>query len=246
MEIITKVSEKLATSVGIVLFSLGLVGTMAAAFIAFWPNMEASMFDTTTTAQERLRTLSCPRVITADEEAVIRLTLENPFDDPLRLQVRARISEGYLSLSRQYSQFVELAPRETRDVTWDISAEDAVFNRVVMARVFVNRRPPLPSRQAACGTLVLPLNNLSGNQIVFGSLLLGLAGFGASGATLLWHKRPFNDRKLRRVRAAAGLAGLVLLNLIFSMMGYWLVGVLLSLLMLVYLGAIIEHLWASR
>lgn len=246
MNIQTKTSTGVGRIVSLLVLFIGLLLAMVVAFISFWPGMEASLFDTSTTAEATLDGVTCPRVLTADESGVIQATLDNPLDRPITLLVRTRISEGRVTLIRQFSHLVDLQPGESDTLSWDVSADDAVYNRVIMARVFVTRNPPLPSRQRLCGTMVVPVSGMSGNQLLTAAIIASLLGIGAGGVSLVWSERPFVAQKRFWAQAVGALVALVLLNMILSLLGIWWAGVLLSITLLLYAAVMIERFLSHR
>jgi hypothetical protein len=211
------------------LFLLGLLWLSVLAFLLSWPDMEASVFDTGTSlvADERLRALRCPYVITADEEAMVRVRFENEADRKASFLVRSRISRGYLTLVDEDTQQLNLAPGQAQSLEWPVSARDAVYGRVVMARVLAMRSAAGPARERACGILVLGPAGIPGRWILALSLLLGLALCG--GGALWWwrQRRPLGFHARGTARRAGLLSFVVLASLVAGLLSLWLVSHLL-------------------
>lgn len=227
------------------LFAFGLVMAVLVTFATFWPNMEASLFDTGTTAEESLPTLSCPRVLSADETSQISVTINNPLERQATLLVRARISEGRLTLQRQFSGYVDLAPGETRELSWEISPADAVYNRVIMASVYTGPSRPIPNRQGSCGVLVLPFGGLSGELIMFSAIAFSLVTMGVGGVGLWQHSSLLKSNYQLSFIPIAILMVLVLVSLLMGLFSLWVGAILVLILALLMLVIILEKIFAT-
>jgi hypothetical protein len=233
-------------ALSIALFLLGLLLATALTAIALWPDFEATLFDPALTAEESLKGLNCPLVITGNESAQITSTFSNPFERKVDFLVRTRISMGGVTLIRQYSEMVELEAGEKREVAWPIYLDDAAFGRIILARAYAFRKYPMPSRARSCGILVLDMPALSGRQFVGVTLALSLASLIAGAVIWLRHERPLLERRLELTRAAGALAGLILLALVASMLSWWVVGLFLLVLALLLLVAALERFFSSQ
>ena len=216
------------------LFGFGLLLALLLVVVSFWPDMEARMFDPGLTAEARLTALRCPMVVTPADDAQIRVTFRNTLDDrDLRLFVVARISEGRITTMRQSNTQLRLAPGERETLTWDIAPEDAVYGRVIMARVHQFRSFPFPSRERSCGVLFVNTPWLTGGQLVW--LLGGLTLLSLGGGAGLWlRQRPFDEAQ-RKKMLGMGLATAVLfIAFLAGLLGAWLVslGLLIGVLLL--------------
>lgn len=223
------------------LFVSGILFTLLLAIVAFWPDQEASLFDSSLSAQATLNTLRCPLVITPNEAAAIQVTLTNPLERPIQLLARARISDGYVTLMRQETRTLQLAPGETQTISWTITGDDAVYGRFILARVYVFRQNPLPSRQKACGIWFLNAPLFTGMQLIIAAAtasLLGIVGGGAWWLRLEW---PLRQRRRDLALAAGTLALLVLAAAGMSMLGWWTAGLLVILLAILVLVVMLER-----
>lgn len=231
-----KISSRLAES----LFLFGMLLALLLVVIAFWPNMEARMFDTSVVAEARLTALRCPMVVTPADDAQITVTFHNTLDRDLRLYVVARISEGYLTLMRQSETLLRLSPGERHTLSWDIAPKDAVYGRVIMARVHQHRSFPFPSRDRVCGILFLDVPWLKGRQLV--TLLSGLTllSLGAGAGLWLRQQRPLDDANRRRALIAGAITAIFLFAFLAGLLGAWLVSLLLLLGVFLLLLSLLE------
>lgn len=225
---------------------MGMVLALVLIGFALWPDFEAALFDTNNARGESLNSLHCPLLITPSDAATIRLTLTNPLDKPVNFLVRANISEKFVSLIRQEQGEARLQPGERTEFTWPIEPQDAVYGRMILARVRVLRASTLPTRQKACGVLLLNVPIVTGNQIVGGLLAMTLLYLGGGGFLWVRHERPLTGRKRELARIVGAFVLLLLLTLFFSLIGWWGSGVVIILVMFLILGAAVERFALRR
>lgn len=224
------------------LFFLGLLCLAAMAFATAWPDMEASVFDRTTAlmADGKLRALRCPWVIAADEVAAVRIRFTNNTDRPASFLVRTRISEGFVTFVRQDSQPVKLQPNQSRELSWPVTAKDAAFGRVVMARALATRSAFRPARENSCGILVVGISGVDGQSLFAAGVLVGLV-LTAAGAGWWWsRRRPLGTGETGTVRHASILALIVVASLVSGMLSWWLVSHLLLIAAVLFSFVLLE------
>ncbi|MDX1665254.1 MAG: hypothetical protein R3272_15785 [Candidatus Promineifilaceae bacterium] len=226
---------------GIALFLAGLLLSFVLAGIFFWPDMEASLFDTSLRAEKSIDSMRCPLIITEAGDAAVRASFTNPVDRPVDFLVRTRITDGYVTLFREYREVVELAAGETRTLSWPVAPADAAYDRIVLARIYSFRSFPMPAMDAACGSLVIHTSILTGGQLV-------AAAIGASwlllltGGFLWWRaEQPLSARRRPILYAAFAVAIVGQLAMGAAIIGSWGVGVLLILLTIIVVVALAEH-----
>lgn len=214
------------------------------AFLTAWPDMEASVFDASTAlmASEKLASLQCPVMVTAGDAAEVRATFANEADTPTSFLVRTRISQGFVTLVRQDSQVVRLGPRESVQLAWPIGADDAAYERLILARVFHTRSAAMPAREAACGILVLPTSGVRGGLVYALGLGTALACLGLGGAWWLAQRRPLGRREMRRARIVTGMTLILAASLATGMLGWWMASHLLQVLAALFLAVLVEQL----
>ena len=233
--------NKTVRILGVLIFSVGVLLGMALFGIIVWGDFEASMFDPSIKQDASLTTLRCPVMMTRTETGTVTATFTNPLERPIELYTRAHITEGYVTLMREIITTLPLDPGETKPLQWRVTSDDAAFGRLILVKVTVNRKYPLPSRQGTCGILVVGLPYFTGNQVfafTFAVSLLSMAG-GAG----LWviANRPLKELG-RDVTVAMGtLAGSVLVGTIIGLRGSWMFGGLIFVFTVLLIGAIIGY-----
>ncbi len=227
---------------GLLLYLVGLgIGAALMGGIV-WANLEARLFDPETVG-ERLTTLRCPLLVTPQEVATARVTVENPLDRPIRRRLRFRVAQGSVLLVEEEQILVPLEPGERRTFTWDVDPAQGVYGgRFLMVSAAVSGYPPLPARHGSCGTLVVPLSALQGIHILLLGNLLALGGM-----LLGLYLRGEGWRRQQRLNAFDSglriLVGLYVLGMGTLLLGHWwaLAGIALFLMGLILLGLVFRQ-----
>jgi hypothetical protein len=122
-----------------------------------------------------------------------------------------------------------------------VTADDAAYNYLILARINTLRQSPMPSKSGACGILVVPIPWVSGQKIVIGWLALGLAAIVGGG--WLWRRAtptPIQWHPVLVGSAAMSLA--VIAVLILGLMGLWIPGVILLAIFVLLLITVASQL----
>jgi len=223
---------------GVILYITGILAGSALAALSAWGDIEASTFDAALQTDETLSKLDCPVFIGKEEQRVIVAEIVNTTDRDVSPVVRARITQGYVTLVREHRGKVDIPQGESARIEWDISAEDAAYRQLILARVYQFSNYSLPSRQATCGVVVVPVPGLTGQQfylLLFGSgLVLSAVGL------FLWipNRDSEADPGGRKLRAYIYLAAYLLAVSLLNLLGNWLVSVLLVVLAFLSLIAV--------
>lgn len=225
----------------ILFFSAGLLLGMALFGGLIWSDFASIAFDPAWRRDAPLRSLHCPVMITARETGAVSVVVSNPLDRPTERHLRVATSAGSLLLTNEFTEVIELEPGESKSVVWPVTADDAVHGRLIMVNAVVRRRYPIPGRQSSCGILVVGVPYLTGRQ-VFG-LSLAFSQLAMAGAHRLWLKgygAP-GRRGKQAARAMVGLGSVVLAGIVIGLVGWWLPGLILFLIVLVAIGVTIGY-----
>ena len=224
-------------------YALGVLLGLWLFGLTVWSDFEASLYDAVIRGDENLEALECPVLIAPWETGTITATLTNPLDRDIDPRVRAHITAGFVTLMEEEVVTVELAPGETANLGWQVTAEDAAFGGLlILTRVYMFRNHGLPSRDASCGILVLDALELSGRQIYnlsfVGSILLmliGLVAWSAASWPLTGEAQFFGVAMLLQALIVAA-------GLIVSMQGWILAGIFLLILAVLLIAALVYSL----
>jgi hypothetical protein len=215
---------------------------MALFGVVVWADFEAALFSPGIQQDAALRSLRCPVLITRSETGTVTASLKNPLERSTERYVEAHISDGYVTLMREINTRIPLDPGERQRLEWTVTADDAAFGRLVLVKVVLRARYPLPSRQGTCGILVVDVPFFRGNHFfALGfvvSLLSMAAGFG------LWHRagQPLRERGRQIGRAMGVLTGIVLLGTIVGLMGWWVPGLIFFVITVLGIGVTLGYL----
>ncbi|MFN7035261.1 MAG: hypothetical protein ACK4SN_02755 [Bellilinea sp.] len=235
-------SRFVSSLLGYLLFGVGLVAGLAWWGSSAWADLEASLFDASITADLVLNDLRCPQFITPEEIAAVSIRLQNPTDRILRQSARIHISYGFVTLMREENIIVEMQPRESRQLEWYVSAEDAAWGRLVLVRLHLSRSFPLPSRTATCGIVLVNLPRLSGVHISWLLAVITLAGTFGGWRLFLKANQPPTVRQRNVATLMAAWIILLIVGNLLAFLGIWIAAGVLFLLTIIFLVISITYL----
>ena len=224
---------------GGVFLTLGIVLGFITCGLMIWGDLEASMFTNGIFGDVSMKGLNCPVIITTNEIGTISAVIKNPDDKSSDRFLRAFISEGYATLSREIKTKVPLSPSGKNKVEWKIRPEDAAFSRVVLFRIYVNAKYPYPSMSGNCGVIRVNIPWLSGGQLF--SLLSTISFLLLAIGAFLWEIGifPAAPKQRKRCNAVYFLIGILVATSIMSYLGWWLLGILGVAVAAILVGVIV-------
>ncbi len=229
-------------SLSLVLFSVGiLLGTILIA-IAVWGDLEATLFNPGIQQDVKLTSLRCPVMITSRETATISARINNSLDSATSFYVRAYFSEGYVTLMREEISQFSLDPGESRKLEWAVTAEDAAFERIVLAKVAVRGGYPLPTRQGTCGIVLTGIPFLTGRTLTTIGVALSLICIAAGGVLWVRTHPAMRGVAVQSTRAMGLMTASVIVGLFVGLMGWWVPGIVLLVIILLTTGVLIGYL----
>ena len=206
-------------------FLIGLVTITA----IIWADFEASLFDVSKLADEQLNGLRCPLFMTTGETGEVSAAFENDHERPLQITTRAHFTLGTVTLMEEFNSRESFEAGEKRWLSWPITKENVVFDRLILARISTLRSAVGPPRQSSCGIVVFDWPFLRGWQITTLALLLS---FGGMGGGVYLHYRQCK-RSGKKWQGTMGyflmLIVIISLGIAAGVMGWWLSGIILLL-----------------
>ncbi len=212
------VMKRLALSlVGGLIFLAGILLILFLSGGVLWGEIEARTY-TPQIGDDGLG-INCPFILSPSETGTISAAITNTLDEETSPVVTAEISrtEG----QQQLSQTLSLAAHEKQTLRWTVDPSEIIYGRLILVNILQSRYRDLPSRQGACGILVLSLFSLTGLQ-AFGLLLF--TGFMSSllGAAIwLRANQPLNDLGRSTAQACGVIAGLAIAGLLAAVPRWW-------------------------
>ncbi|MCD6284408.1 MAG: hypothetical protein J7M39_00670 [Anaerolineae bacterium] len=234
--------SRLVRALSVVMLAVGLLAGTTLIAVTVWGDLEATLFSPGIQYDAKLRGLRCPVLITPKQTETIRARIKNTIDRSTNLFIRARTSEGYITLIREEQRELPLDPGEAQWVEWTISADDAAFGRLVLFKVTVTGGYPLPARQGTCGIVRINTTLLTGEQLHALGLIVSLVC--CIGAAVLQIRS--DPQKLgpgvQLTRAMIWLAASILVGIVVSFLGWWIAGAVSLVVILLTVGVTLGHL----
>jgi hypothetical protein len=248
MNMITKmrIRDGILRNLGVLVLSIGVLLGMMVSAVCILGDYEAVRFDASLSVlrDASLKTFRCPVLITTGETGTVTGAFKNPLDRPITLTVRAHVS-NYLTLTRERTDRLPLEPGETKRLEWTVTADDVLYSNLILVKVLQFRQYPLPGRLGSCGIMVVDIPYLTGGLIV----ALAVAGsvVGMLGGIGLWlaGQRPLTRRGRQAANTMGALAGAVVAGMISSLLGAWMLALIVLAVNIMLIGAIIGHFASS-
>lgn len=212
---------------GILVFTAGILLGLGLTAASTWASLEADFYGFQHLASDHLDGVSCPALMTPHETGQVRVLASNPSQKTVEPIYRIDTSTSLAPETRQ-EQF-SLEPGATRELTQPLTAANIDLGFFIFAKVYRYPAYPLPSAEAACGSLVLNLPGLTGGQIYILWLTLSLVTIPLG--LWLW-EAPDPQPGIKTRNAPRALALLTLAGLLVSAWAAWLAGVLILALSL--------------
>ena len=218
--------------IGYLIFIIGMVIGLAFSGLALWVNLEGTAFwgypesisyDPALTAEAELSRIKCPVLLTEGEIGKIKVLVRNPNTYTITTYVEAHISKvGEQENMLRRTRSATLMPGEETELRWQITAENTIFNRMILARVFLKlTQGHAPSRTKHCGIISMNLWGLQSKQIlvltVTSSIVLMLLG-----SFILFRARNRNtSTRNLAFKITLVIGALVIVSMICSLLSIW-------------------------
>lgn len=226
--------------IGRIAFLLGAALIVLLTVLVVWPDFESQVVSTLLPADDDIPTMSCPYLMGRDEVAEISADFTNSSSSPMRLRVDGDISAGSLTITRQDNRIVEVPAGQTETLIWEVTADDAVYDRMVVGRFFSYRNNVLPQGATNCGIMVVNVPFLSGQQLFWMILLSGLAMTGI-GIWLLLTPWPIPFHKRRTVIRYMAFGATLLAPLYLGLTGQAVMAMLVAVIPALLLLSLLEN-----
>jgi len=235
-------SRKLMVALGTLLFIIGAVIGLWLMVVSAWGDLEAMLFDSALGSDEPLKTLDCPTLITPSEVGIVSASYANNSDFERKVIIQTHMTMGHSYLITEQRDENMIAPGESLEMEYEVFANQAAFHRLILVRIYQFRSFSIPSRSGSCGIMVVDLPQFTGSQIYNGafggSLMLMILGIGlrmqASKAQKSLTKRVTNGLIF--------LGGEIILGILLTMLGSWLISVLVVVFAVIIIIGILSFL----
>ena len=237
-----KANHKGLRFLSIVLFFMGTILGMVLFGSIVVANMEATFyFGGIKLAEEDLKTLQCPVIITPLDRSAVTATITNTTNKTIKPLYRMNISSDG-EISRLVETTPTIAPGETSQVEWAVDPGDSIYGNLILVKVMQYKTIKTPSREGTCGTLLLDIPYLTGNQVLFTGIFSSLVLMGAG--IFLWLKgnKPLIGRSLNLRNAMLSMLVVIGAGITASCCGVWMLGIILLAVCILLLVASINFL----
>lgn len=213
--------------VSTILIIFGVLFFILVGGLSIWADLEASLFNSARRSTEPLPSLNCPSFITSDETGVVAGTFHNPSERIINPKIQTFVSDGFVILMQEKIDRLEIDPGETESVEIEVTAANAVYNRIVLVRMHQFAYRPLPYRNASCGIFVINIPFLTGMQFIY--LSLGFGTLLSTAGIILWglNSRPIVWDRMTNLQWIIAFILLSISISIIGLLGLWLLGIFL-------------------
>ena len=222
---------------GWTLFLIGsLLGILYFAGLV-WPSLEAHFYFGYTGGAETTLKLSCPRLITPQDQAVVTASIPNKTDKAIAPDLETQIS-GPIPQDLHGQATIESG--QTARITWAVNADDLAFGHLILAQVYQFATYKTPSAMANCGSLFLSVPGLTGLQVYILAFVVSM-GLLIAGL-VLWRvgSGELTGLGQERFSGMLVLGGIILVGIFLGTIAQWILGtfalVLATLLWFIQIG----------
>jgi hypothetical protein len=231
----------------IIIFTIGALFGLILLGASVYADFESSLFDVSLDAEARIRPVSCPILLASHETGVVSATVHNLSDEEVNRLVRANISRGHLIMMREDEQRITMEARESQTFTWEVTAKDAAYGHLILAKITVLENARKPLQKGSCGVLVLNLPfGIPGWVLV--SLIAVIGVFGTVYGAFLWWQngRSYTGWRMEATRAISLLSSVIIFGLLFSALGLWELAAIGFYIAVLATGVIVPHFVINR
>jgi hypothetical protein len=220
--------KKTARVLGSIVFIVGVLLFVFIGAISIWGDIEATFFDASLIQAKKLGHLNCPAVITSNETSEVTAKITNVDQRPVIIEVKAHVTDGFVTLMNEYKTDVSLEPGQSNIVDIPIAPENAAYGRLILVRVHQMKELTNPYQNASCGVVLVNIPFLTGNQFVI--LVMSLGILLTVGGLFIWalNSRPIILQRKRGLVAMIVFAAIAILLAIIGLAGFWLFGVFIA------------------
>ena len=238
-------NKKSARIFGIILLLLGIFLFVFIGGISIWGDIEALFFDAALAQAKNLDHLRCPAVITPNEISKVTARITNIDQKPVTIEVRAHVTDGFVTLMNEYITDVPLEPGESKTVDVPIAPENAAYGRLVLVRVHQMKELTNPYQNAACGVVLVNVPFLTGTQFVIVVMSLGVLL--TAGGLSLWafNSRPIILQRRRTFVSLLIFTAIAIALAVIALIGTWLLGIILAVVWVLMGASLIVQFFPS-
>jgi hypothetical protein len=223
----------------ILLFAIGVILGIVLISINTWGDLEAGLFDSLIQAEEGIQSLNCPAMMTTSEISTVSASFTNTHVRSVERRIRVHISSGNATMMREELAQLPLTPGKTEKLQWVVSPEDAAYNdKFILVRVYMFPKAPLSAQDGSCGILVVNIPYFTGNQILTSAYVASILSLVIGTALWTNNNKPLQTKQENIFRAMILLVGIIVVGMVVSHLGWWMLGVVSLALTIILLFTI--------
>lgn len=235
--------NKLVRVVVFILFAVGALSGMVLGGAATIAGLEADFyFGFGYQADESLKDLECPLILTGDEIGTVSVTLSNSKEKQIEPLFQVDIGEE--GMFRSYRDRMYIPVGESQTLQWTVSRDDVVFNHLILVKLFQFAAFKTPTRDGSCGILYLDVPFSGITVLIF---IITLSVTGITLAIILWLTlyQSLPIYKTRVLRAMVVMGVTVILTMLTGILSIWMLGVLFFMISLLLIAEVIRSFIAA-
>lgn len=202
---------------GGLIFLAGILLELSLSGGVLWGELEARTY--TPQIGDAGLAVKCPFVLSPSESGTVSAAITNTLDEETNPVVTAQISRT--DGEQQPSQTLTLAAHESKTLHWTVDPSEILFGRLILVNIVQSRYRDLPSRQGACGILIMSFWNLNGIQTFILFFLTSLLTILLGAGIWLRMNRPLKDLPRSTAQASAIMAGMATAGLLAALPRWW-------------------------
>jgi hypothetical protein len=202
---------------GGLIFLAGILLELSLSGGVLWGELEARTY--TPQIGDAGLAMQCPFMLSPSESGTVSAAITNTLDEETSPVVTAEISHA--DGLQQTSQTLSLAAHETQTFRWTVDPSEITFGRLILVNIVQSRYRDLPSRQGACGILILSLFGLNGLASFSLLLFTGLISTLLGAVVWLRANRPLDDLRRSTAQACGVIAGVATAGLLAALPRWW-------------------------
>jgi hypothetical protein len=210
----------------VILTLTGILIGLLLSLLAVWADYESTAYGFARQAQASFPGLSCPVFIGKNESGAVSVKISNPTDQIISPSVRTQVSTPQIFDVK--IEHARLAPGEQITLKRNIGPENVDLGMFIFVDALVFSAYPIPARENTCGILVLPVTKGAYLWILGTALSTVLM---ATGIFILYKR----DQPARPSHSLLFMVIATMLAIFFGFKGWWLLGALLIVLLVLTL-----------
>lgn len=233
-------TRKTFRTIGVILFSAGVLAGMVMFIFMNWAYFEASFyFGYSAPADKSLTTLRCPLLMTTADTGQVSMSVTNSTERGMSIMIQTELS--YYGAATLDKSSYPVPAGQTRSISWTVTSDNLVFGHLILARVYEFMAFTLPSRTNTCGTVVVALPGVTGIQVFVILMAFSLGCLAAGWGLWLAGNRPIQGEGIIATRAMIFFTLIVVLGILSGIIGWWGLGLICAALGILLMISVVAY-----